>query len=210
MDGTNAQCCLDKGVADALHCAWYMWKDMVYYSENHGAKYTTKAIMPKSASLTQNMNIVHLKTHRCFDKGGPGGSRQVRKTEHRLAYVPLFLLYPHLYQAMGLNLMLGQAGQFHWSFLVFDGIILLMFAAAMKMVFLKNWHPEGQGQPVKIKTMWKVCLSHAAQHRHRAGRGRGYCKGGWGGLAVNPPLLHWGVFQQCGTLRSADVIVLPA
>ena len=35
---------------------------MVYYSENQGAKYATKAIMPKSASLTQNMNIMHLKT----------------------------------------------------------------------------------------------------------------------------------------------------
>ena len=31
---------------------------MVYYSENRGAKYATKAIMPQSASLT----IMHLKT----------------------------------------------------------------------------------------------------------------------------------------------------
>ena len=29
-----AQCCLDKGPAHAVHCAWYMRKDMVYYSEN--------------------------------------------------------------------------------------------------------------------------------------------------------------------------------
>ena len=35
---------------------------MVYYSEKQGAKYATKAIMPKSAALTQNMNILHLKT----------------------------------------------------------------------------------------------------------------------------------------------------
>ena len=39
-----------------------MRKDMVYYSENQGAEYATKAIMPQSASLTQNMNIMHLKT----------------------------------------------------------------------------------------------------------------------------------------------------
>ena len=45
-----------------VHCARYMRKDMVYYSENQGAKYATKAIMPKSTSLTQNMNIMHLKT----------------------------------------------------------------------------------------------------------------------------------------------------
>ena len=44
-----------------LHCAWYMRKDMVYYSENQGAKYATKAIMRQSASLTQNTNIMHLK-----------------------------------------------------------------------------------------------------------------------------------------------------
>ena len=30
IDGTNAQCCLDKGIADPLHCAWYMRKDRVY------------------------------------------------------------------------------------------------------------------------------------------------------------------------------------
>ena len=52
-----------KGVAYALHCAWYMRKDMLYCSENQGAKYATNAIMPKSASLTQNMNIMHLKTN---------------------------------------------------------------------------------------------------------------------------------------------------
>ena len=34
---------------------------MVYHSENQVAKYATKAIMPKSASLTQKMNIMHLK-----------------------------------------------------------------------------------------------------------------------------------------------------
>ena len=34
---------------------------MVYYSENQGEKYATKAIMPKPASLTQNMNILRLK-----------------------------------------------------------------------------------------------------------------------------------------------------
>ena len=38
IDGSNTQCCLDKGVADTLHCGWYMRKDMVYYSENQGAK----------------------------------------------------------------------------------------------------------------------------------------------------------------------------
>ena len=38
-----------------------MWKDMVYYSENQAAKHATKAIMPKSASLTENVNIMHLK-----------------------------------------------------------------------------------------------------------------------------------------------------
>jgi hypothetical protein len=37
-------------------------KDLVYYSENQGAKYATKAIMPQSAALTQKMNIMHLKT----------------------------------------------------------------------------------------------------------------------------------------------------
>jgi hypothetical protein len=43
--------------------AWvgHLRKDMVHYSENQGAKYATKAIMPKSASLTKNMNIMHLK-----------------------------------------------------------------------------------------------------------------------------------------------------
>ena len=35
---------------------------MVHYSENHGAKCATKAVVPKSASLTQNMDIMHLKT----------------------------------------------------------------------------------------------------------------------------------------------------
>ena len=30
------------------------------YSENQGARYATKAIMSNSASLTQNMNIIHL------------------------------------------------------------------------------------------------------------------------------------------------------
>ena len=62
IDGTNAQCCLDNGVGHTLHCAWSMWKDM-QYSQNQGAEYAPKAIMPKSASLTQNMNIMHLKTH---------------------------------------------------------------------------------------------------------------------------------------------------
>ena len=41
---------------------WYMRKDTVYYSENQGAKYATEAIMPKSASLTQNRNTMHLET----------------------------------------------------------------------------------------------------------------------------------------------------
>ena len=59
-DRTNAWCCLDKGVAYALHCARDMREDTVHYSEK-GARYATKAIMPQSASLTQNMNIVHLK-----------------------------------------------------------------------------------------------------------------------------------------------------
>ena len=53
---------LDKAVAYALHCACYAGKDLVHYSENQGAKYATKAIMPQSASLTQTVNIVHLKT----------------------------------------------------------------------------------------------------------------------------------------------------
>ena len=35
---------------------------MVFYSENQGARYATKAIVPQSASLTQNMNIVHLES----------------------------------------------------------------------------------------------------------------------------------------------------
>ena len=35
---------------------------MVHYSENQGAKYATTAIVPKSAPLKQNMNIMHLKT----------------------------------------------------------------------------------------------------------------------------------------------------
>ena len=35
---------------------------MVYYSENQEAKYVIKGILPKSASLTQNMNIMHLRT----------------------------------------------------------------------------------------------------------------------------------------------------
>ena len=38
-----------------------MRKDMVYDSENRGANYATKALMPQSASLTQNMNILHPK-----------------------------------------------------------------------------------------------------------------------------------------------------
>ena len=46
IDGTNAQYCLDKGVAYTLHCAWYMRKDMVYYSENQGAKCATKVTKP--------------------------------------------------------------------------------------------------------------------------------------------------------------------
>ena len=44
---TEPTCCLDK--------------KMVYYFENQGAKYATRAIMPKSASLKQNMDIMHLK-----------------------------------------------------------------------------------------------------------------------------------------------------
>ena len=40
----------------------YMWKDMAYCSENQGADNATKSIVPQSASLTQNMNIMHLKT----------------------------------------------------------------------------------------------------------------------------------------------------
>ena len=39
-----------------------MQKDMVHYSKNQGAKYATKAMMRKTFSLTQNMNIMHLKT----------------------------------------------------------------------------------------------------------------------------------------------------
>ena len=35
---------------------------MVFYSENQGASYAAKAVMPQSASSTQNMNILHLKT----------------------------------------------------------------------------------------------------------------------------------------------------
>ena len=46
-----------------LHCAWYMRKDMVYYSENQGAKYAMKAIMPQSAALAQTMNVMPLKAH---------------------------------------------------------------------------------------------------------------------------------------------------
>ena len=39
-----------------------MWKGLVNCCEKQGGQYATKAIMPKSASLTQSMNIVHLKT----------------------------------------------------------------------------------------------------------------------------------------------------
>ena len=35
---------------------------MAYCSENQGADNATKSIVPQSASLTQNMNIMHLKT----------------------------------------------------------------------------------------------------------------------------------------------------
>ena len=45
-----------------LCCACYMRKDMVYYSENQGANYATNGTMPKPASLTQTMHIMHLKT----------------------------------------------------------------------------------------------------------------------------------------------------
>ena len=45
-----------------VYCPWYVWKDMVYYySENQAAKYAAKAIMPESASLTQNTNAMHPK-----------------------------------------------------------------------------------------------------------------------------------------------------
>ena len=52
---------------------------MVYYSENQGAKYATKNIMPRSASLTQNMNIMHRKTQvsPVFD------THQLRSIEHK-------------------------------------------------------------------------------------------------------------------------------
>ena len=43
------------------HCAVYMRKHMAYDSENQGAKCATKAIMPQSAAMTQNMNITPLK-----------------------------------------------------------------------------------------------------------------------------------------------------
>ena len=40
---------------------WYVRRDMVHHSETQGANYATKALMPQSASLTQNRNITHLK-----------------------------------------------------------------------------------------------------------------------------------------------------
>ena len=36
--------------------------DMMYYSENQEAKYAKNAPLANRAALTQNMNIVHLKT----------------------------------------------------------------------------------------------------------------------------------------------------
>ena len=48
-------------MAYPVHCARYMWKDVVHYSEHRGAKYATKAIMPQSVSLTQDMTMVHLR-----------------------------------------------------------------------------------------------------------------------------------------------------
>ena len=59
MDGTNAQCCLDKGVASALHCAWCMRKDMVCYCESQGAQYAKKAIVPQISFI--DMDVMHLK-----------------------------------------------------------------------------------------------------------------------------------------------------
>ena len=41
---------------------WCTWKDMVCYSENQGAKHVANAVVAESASLTQNMRIMHLKT----------------------------------------------------------------------------------------------------------------------------------------------------
>ena len=38
MEGTNAQCCLDKGVAYASHGAWHTRKHVVYYSEDRGGQ----------------------------------------------------------------------------------------------------------------------------------------------------------------------------
>ena len=37
--------------------------DTVYYSENQKAKYTANALLGRRAALTQNMNIVHLKSN---------------------------------------------------------------------------------------------------------------------------------------------------
>ena len=38
-------------------CAWYTQKGVVYDSEGQGAKDAPRAIMPQSASWTQNMNM---------------------------------------------------------------------------------------------------------------------------------------------------------
>jgi hypothetical protein len=39
-----------------------MRKDTEYYFESQGARYAAKAIMPQSASWTQNMNTMHPQT----------------------------------------------------------------------------------------------------------------------------------------------------
>ena len=48
-DGTNAKCCLDKDAAYATHCAWYMRKDMLYYSETKGQN------MPQRSSCANQL-----------------------------------------------------------------------------------------------------------------------------------------------------------
>ena len=70
------------GQGQCLRVALRTGQTPACYSENQGATYATKAIVPQSAALTQNMNITHLKTQgigqHTRHTGGPIGECTVK------------------------------------------------------------------------------------------------------------------------------------
>ena len=82
----GTECCLDKGVAYALHCARYMRKDMGDYSESQGAKYATRAIMPHPQGHHAPISLLDTK-HDHHASQSPG-IRQHPSQQDRLKNAP--------------------------------------------------------------------------------------------------------------------------